>query len=190
MATLRNKRKLAALNKENCEKHPMSNLAQNSNAPRSQEDYITQISEEIEGRVTKKLSQEFNRTENRILGALSRLHDFLFNPLFQGYSGTAPETSRNAYGANQGTNEDDSQSDSHPEASQETLAQKSRTTDSEKIRADQRWCFSCSLNQRWKTSKLRNSAVQRWLSLGLQPGLDWSQKDFEEKCLNLQEKSY
>ena len=33
MATLRNKRKLAALNKENFEEHPRSNLAQNSNAP-------------------------------------------------------------------------------------------------------------------------------------------------------------
>ena len=53
METLRNKRKLAALNKENCEEHPRSNLPQNSNVPRSQEDYITQVSEEIEGRVTK-----------------------------------------------------------------------------------------------------------------------------------------
>ena len=53
MATLRNKRKLAALNKENSEEHPRSNLAQNPNVPRSQEDYITQVSEEIEGRVTK-----------------------------------------------------------------------------------------------------------------------------------------
>ena len=38
------------------------------------------------------------------------------NPLIQGHSRTAPETSRNAYGTNQGTNEDDSQSDPHPEA--------------------------------------------------------------------------
>ena len=38
------------------------------------------------------------------------------------------------------------------------------------FRADQRWCLSYSLNQRWKTSKLWNSAVQRWLPLGLQPG--------------------
>ena len=49
----RNKRKMAALNKENCEEHPRSNLAQNSIVPRSQEDYITQVSEEIEGGVTK-----------------------------------------------------------------------------------------------------------------------------------------
>ena len=115
MAT-HNKRKLAALNKENCEEHPRSNLAQNSKVPRSQEDYITQVSEKIEGRVTKKLSQEFSRTENRILGALARLDDFLMNPLLQDYSGTTPETSRNMFSINQGTNEDDSQSNPHPEA--------------------------------------------------------------------------
>ena len=115
MAT-RNKRKLAALNKENCEEHPRSNLASNSNVPRSQEDYITQVSEEIEGRVTKKLSQEFSRTENRILGALARLDDLLMNPLLQGHSGTTPETSRNVFSNNQGTKEDDSESDPHSEA--------------------------------------------------------------------------
>ena len=115
MAT-RNKRKLAALNKEKCEEHPRSNLAQNSNVPRSKEDYISQVSEEIEGRVTKKLSKEFSRTENRILGALARLDDFLMNPLIQGHSGTTTETSRNVFSINQGTNEDDSQSDPHPEA--------------------------------------------------------------------------
>ena len=116
MATLRNKRKLATLNKENCEEHTRSNLAQNSNVPISQEDYITQVSEENEGRVTEKLSQEFSRTENRKLGALARLDDFLRNPLIQGHSGTAPETSRNAFSTSQETNEDDSQNDPHPEA--------------------------------------------------------------------------
>ena len=115
MAT-RNKRKLAALNKKNCEEHPRSNLAQTSNVPRSQEDYITQVSEEIEGRVTKKLSQELSRTENRILGALARLDDFLMNPLLQGLPGTTPETSQNVFSINQGTNGDDSQSHPHPEA--------------------------------------------------------------------------
>ena len=114
--TTRNKRKLAALNKENCEEHPRSNLAQNSSAPRSQEEYITQVSEDIEGRVTKRLSKEFSRTENRILGALARLDDFLMNPLLPGYSGTTPEATRSALGNNQGTNEDDSQIDPHPEA--------------------------------------------------------------------------
>ena len=55
--------------------------------------------------------------KNRILGALSRLYDFLMNPLIQGHSGTAPETSRNTYSTNQGTNKDDSQSDPHPASS-------------------------------------------------------------------------
>ena len=115
MAT-RNKRKLAALDKENCEEHSRSNLASNSIVPRSQEDYITQFPEEIGGRFSKKLSQEFSRTKNRILGALARLDDFLINPLLQGHSGTTPETSRNVFSTNQGTNEDDSQTDPHPEA--------------------------------------------------------------------------
>ena len=71
MATLRNNAKLAALNKENCEEHPRNNLARNPNVFRSQEDYIPLVSEEIEDKVTKKLSQEFSRTKNGILGALS-----------------------------------------------------------------------------------------------------------------------
>ena len=44
------------------------------------EEYITQLSEEIEGRVTKKLSQEFIRTKFRIFGAQSKLDEFLLNP--------------------------------------------------------------------------------------------------------------
>ena len=88
---------------------------QNSNVPRSQKDYITQVPEEIEGRVTKKLSQEFSRTENRMLGALARLDDFLMNPLLQGYSGTTQETSRKMFNINQGTNEDDFHSNPYPE---------------------------------------------------------------------------
>ena len=38
------------------------------------------------------------------------------NPLIQGKSGTTPVMSRNAFSTNQGTNEDDSQSNPHPEA--------------------------------------------------------------------------
>ena len=91
-------------------------MARNSNVPRSPEDYLSQFSEEIEGRVTKKLSQEFGIAENRILGALARLDDFLINSLIQSHSGTAQETSRNALSTSQGTNEDDFQSDPQPEA--------------------------------------------------------------------------
>ena len=91
-------------------------MAQNLGVPRSQEEYITRVSEEIEGRVTKKLTQEFSETENCLLGALSRPDDFLMNSLIQSHSGTTPDTSRNAYGTNQGTKEDDSQSDPHPKS--------------------------------------------------------------------------
>ena len=91
-------------------------MAQNSNVCRSQEDYITQVSEEFEGRVIKKLSEELIRTENFTLGALTRLDDFLMNPFIHSHSGTAPETSRNVCSISQGANEDDSQSKPHPEA--------------------------------------------------------------------------
>ena len=107
MATLRNKQKLAAFNTENCKEHPRGKLAQNSNVTRSQEDYITQISEEIEGKVIRKLSQEFSRTESRILSALSPLDDFRLNPLIHGHSRTPPDMSRNAFSTCQGTNEKD-----------------------------------------------------------------------------------
>ena len=49
-------------------------------------------------------------------GAIARLDDFLANPLFQGHSGTAPETSQNVSSIKQGANEDDSQRNPHPEA--------------------------------------------------------------------------
>ena len=115
MAT-RNKKKLAALDKEICEEDPWNKMAQNWNVSRPQEEYITQISEEIKGRVTEKFSKEFSRSENCILGALARPDDFLMNPLLQGHSGTTPELSRNALSTSQGTNEDDSLNDPQLEA--------------------------------------------------------------------------
>ena len=53
------------------------------------------------------MHQDFSGTENRILGALARPDDFLFNPLIQRHSETTPVTSRNAYSTNQRTNEED-----------------------------------------------------------------------------------
>ena len=38
------------------QEHPRNNQSQNSAAPGITENYIAQVSEEIEGRVTKKLS--------------------------------------------------------------------------------------------------------------------------------------
>ena len=116
MATLRNKRKLAAVTRETQEENPRNGQSRNTSVPRINEEYITQVSDEIEGRVSKKLSQEFSRTESRILGALSKLDEFLLNQQIRTHSETVPGTFRNTNVGNQGTNEDDSQSDPHPEA--------------------------------------------------------------------------
>ena len=115
MATLRNKRKLAAVTRETQEENPRNGQSRNTSVPRINEEYITQVSEEIEGRVSKKLSQEFSRTESRILGALSELDEFFLNQQIRTHSETVPGTFRNTNVENQGTNEDDSQSDPHPE---------------------------------------------------------------------------
>ena len=115
MATLRNKRKLAAVTRETQEENPGNGQSRNTSVPRINEEYITQIFEEIEGRISKKLSQEFSRTESRILGALSKLDEFLLNQQIRTHYGTVPETFRNTNVDNQGTNEDNSQSDPHPE---------------------------------------------------------------------------
>ena len=116
MATLRNKRKLAAVTGETQEENPRNGQSRNTSVPRINEEYMTQISEEIEGRVSKKLSQEFSRTESRILGALTKLDEFLSNQQIHTHFETVPGTFRNTNVENQGTNEDDSQSGPHPEA--------------------------------------------------------------------------
>ena len=113
---MKNKRKLAAVTKEIQEENPRKGQSRNTSVPRINEEYITQVSEEIEGRVTKKLSQDFSRTDSRILGALSKLYEFLLNLQIRTHSGTVPGTFRNTNVENQGTNVDDSQSDPHPDA--------------------------------------------------------------------------
>ena len=53
--------------------------------------------------------------ENCILGALSQLDDFILTSLVPGHSGMTPQTFGFTLGKTQGTNEDDSQGDPHPE---------------------------------------------------------------------------
>ena len=92
MATLRNKRKLAAVSRETPES-TRNSRGQNTLDPDLTQDYFSQVSKEIEGRVTKKLSKEFNRTESHILGALSKLDEFLLNPQVRTCSVAVPGTS-------------------------------------------------------------------------------------------------
>ena len=83
--------------------------------PELTQDHISQVSEEIEGRVTKKLSKEFNKTESRILGALSELDEFLLNPQVRTCSVAAHGTSRNSNLENRETHGDRSSDDPYPE---------------------------------------------------------------------------
>ena len=115
MATLTNKRKLAAVLREVQEEHLRNGQSRYTSVPRIRKEYITQVFEEIEGRVTKKLSQEFRRTESRILGSLYFLDHFLLNPQIRTLSGTVPRTSRNTNVENQEPTGARSQNDFHPE---------------------------------------------------------------------------
>ena len=114
MATLRNKRKLAAVSRKTPES-TRNGRTQNILDPELTQDYISQVSEEIEGRVTKKLSKEFSKTESRILRALSKLDEFLLNPQVRTCSVAAPGTNGSSNLENQGTTEDRHSDDPGPE---------------------------------------------------------------------------
>ena len=114
MATLRNKRKLAAVSRETPE-GSRGSRGRNVLDPELTQDYISQVSEEIEGRVTKKLSKEVNKTDSRILGALSKLDEFLLNPQVRTCSVAAHGTSRNSNSENRENHGDRSSNDPYPE---------------------------------------------------------------------------
>ena len=114
MATLTNKRKIAEVSRETPES-TRSGRTQNILDPELTKDYICQVHEEIVCRVTKKISKEFNRTESRILGALSKLDEFLLNPQVRTCSVAVPGTSRSSNLENQGTNDDRPSDDPGPE---------------------------------------------------------------------------
>ena len=61
------------------------------------------------------MSQEYIRRESRILGAPSKLDEFLLNPQVWVRSEPVPGTCRNSNGEKRETNEDRSQNDPHPE---------------------------------------------------------------------------
>ena len=112
MATLRNKRKLGAVSRKTPE-GSSSSRGWNVLDPELTQDYISQVFEEIEGRVTKKLSKEFNKTESHILGAISKLDEFLLNPQVRTCS--AHGTSRHSNLENRETHGDRSSNDPYPE---------------------------------------------------------------------------
>ena len=110
MATLRNKRNLAAVSRETPEGR-RSSRAQNVLDPELTHDYISQVSEEIERIVTKKLSKEFSKTESRILGALSNPDELLLYPQVRTCSVAVSATPRNKNPENLETTGDRSSDD-------------------------------------------------------------------------------
>ena len=115
MATSRIRRKLVAVSTKTHE-NTRNSQPQNTLDPEVAQDYISQVSEEIEGRVTKKLSKEFRRTESRILGALFKLDEFLLNPQVRIWSVAVPGTSKNNESENPEPNGERSLGDPCPEA--------------------------------------------------------------------------
>ena len=79
-------------------------------------EYISQVSEEIEGRVTKHLSKELSGRESLILGALSKLDKFLLSPQVRTCSVAVPGRTRNSDSGNREPNSDHTSNDPCPEA--------------------------------------------------------------------------
>ena len=94
-ATLTNKKKLSAVSIETSE-NTRDTQSRNTIDPEMAQEFISQVFEEIEVRVTKKLSKELSRTESRILGALSNLDDFLLNLQVRTFSVSIPGISWNS----------------------------------------------------------------------------------------------
>ena len=64
---------------ENHEDIPGNNLARNTNSPRIQEIWITQISEKSEARVREKVFQAFSKTDSRRLYSEPKISSSLPN---------------------------------------------------------------------------------------------------------------
>ena len=114
VATLRNRRKLAAVSRDTQE-NTRKSQTQDTFTPGVTKEYITHVSEESEGRVNKKLSQEFIGTESHIVGALSKLDEFLLNPQVQICSVAVQGTSPNNDSENREPTGDRSLNDPYPE---------------------------------------------------------------------------
>ena len=105
MATMRNRTKVTAVLRETLE-NTMNSQSQNTRNPGTAQEYISQFSQEIECRVTKKLSKEFSRMESRISVPLSKLDEFLLNPQVRTCSIAVPGTSSNSNSGNREPNGD------------------------------------------------------------------------------------
>ena len=90
-------------------------MSRDTNVLKVNENYITQVSEKIKRRVTKKLFLVFSKTESCSLGVFSKLDEFLQNSQVRLLSGTTPGTSQFSDWKNQECNEDTSPNGFQPE---------------------------------------------------------------------------
>ena len=94
-ATLENKRNFGEVKKINQKEYSWNNFSRNKNAPGSNRMYLAHVSEEIKGRASEQeIFHKILRTENRILGAVSKLDEYLLIWQVWVHYGTVPSTSR------------------------------------------------------------------------------------------------
>ena len=115
--------------------------SQNTFAPGITEEYNTQVSEETESRFTKELSQVFSRTESRLLGALSKLDEFLLNPQLRTFSGTVPRTFQNNDLKHRKPTGDRSQNDRYPGVEFSTLRTSNSADSDQEEYSHSKWYF-------------------------------------------------
>ena len=108
---------MAALSRETQESARTS-LSQKAFVPAMTEEYITQVSEEIEGK-------------SRVLGALYKLDEFLLNPQKRTCLGAVPGTSWNSGLENREPTRDSSQNGPYPEV-EFSIRQTSNSADSDR----------------------------------------------------------
>ena len=89
--------KFAAVARETQGEHTRYSQSRNMSVTRINGDYIVQVSGEIVGGISRKLSQDFSRTKFPLLDALSKLDEILLNPQIRTHSGIFPGTSHNTY---------------------------------------------------------------------------------------------
>ena len=112
------------------------------------------MSGDIESRLTKKLSQEFNGTKSRLLSGSFKLDDFFLNPQVWAKSGSGPGTFQNSDTENQEPNEDSCQNDPRPEVGTSIYRSPlSRNSDPKKAsysaRTTTKWLLPCALMKEW-----------------------------------------
>ena len=91
---LRNKKELTAVNRDRQDELPRISMSRHTNTPRNIEKSSMQVSGVIQSMVTKKISQDFSRSESWVLAALSDLEEFTLNSRVLLQSRNVPGTSR------------------------------------------------------------------------------------------------